>query len=211
MATVTRENISNLHDKITVKLSKEDYMPSFEKSLKQYAKQANVPGFRKGMVPAGMVRKMYGQSIFGDEVFRTAGKQLEDYLQGEKLAIFAQPMMIPSTEPLKVDMNEPGDVDFDFEVGLKPDFEITPIKNKQTLTKYTIEVSDKMIEDETERIRRRYGKVEDQESINSKEDIIYATYEACDADGNVATESQKVEDTVLLEKLPAKLQENLVR
>ena len=210
MATVTRENISNLHDKITVKLSKEDYMPSFEKSLKQYAKQANVPGFRKGMVPAGMVRKMYGQSIFGDEVFRTAGKQLEEYLQGEKLAIFAQPMMIPSTEPLKVDMNEPGDVDFDFEVGLKPDFEITPIKNKQTLTKYSIEVSDKMIEDETERIRRRYGKVEDQETINSKDDIIYATYEACDADGNVAAESQKVEDTVLLEKLPVKLQEKLM-
>ena len=126
---------------------------------------------------------------------------MEEYLQGEKLAIFAQPMMIPSTEPLKVDMNEPGDVDFDFEVGLKPDFEITPIKNKQTLTKYSIEVSDKMIEDETERIRRRYGKVEDQETINSKDDIIYATYEACDADGNVAAESQKVEDTVLLEKL----------
>src|SRR5690606_42023812 len=115
MATVTRENIGTLHDKITVKLSKEDYWPSFEKSLKQYAKQANVPGFRKGMVPSGMVRKMYGQSIFGDEVLRTAGKQLEEYLQGEKLAIFAQPMVIPAKEPLNVDMNTPGDVDFDFE------------------------------------------------------------------------------------------------
>ena len=64
MATVTRENIGNLHEKITVKLAKEDYLPSFEQSLKQYAKSANVPGFRKGMVPAGMVKKMYGQSIF---------------------------------------------------------------------------------------------------------------------------------------------------
>jgi len=209
MATVTRENIGNLHDKITVKLSKEDYMPSFEKSLKQYAKQANVPGFRKGNVPAGMVRKMYGQSIFGDEVFRSAGKQLEDYMKEEKLAIFAQPMLIPGKEPLKIDMNNPGEVDFDFEIGLKPEFDIVPLKNKTALTKYKIEVSDKMIEDETDRIRRRYGKVEDQETINSKDDIIYAAYELCDADGNVAEESQKVEDTVLLEKLPAKLQELL--
>ncbi|HTN46159.1 MAG TPA: trigger factor [Flavipsychrobacter sp.] len=210
MATVTRENIGNLHDKITVKLTKEDYMPSFEKSLKQYAKQANVPGFRKGMVPAGMVRKMYGQSLFGDEVLRSAGKQLEDYLQGEKLAIFAQPMLVPNAEPLKIDMNAPVDVDFSFEIGLKPDFEITPLKNKTKLTKYKIEVTDKMVEDETERIRRRYGKVEDQETIQTKDDIIYATYELCDADGNVAAESQKVEDTVLLEKVPAKLREKLM-
>lgn len=209
MATVTRETIGNLHDKIVVKLTKEDYMPSFEKSLKQYAKQANVPGFRKGMVPAGMVRKMYGQSIFSDEVLRSAGKKLEDYLQGEKLAIFAQPMVMPAKEPMKIDMNNPGDVDFDFEIGLKPDFEITPLKNKTKLTKYQIDVTDKMVEDETERIRRRYGKVEDQETINTKDDIIYATYEFCDANGNVAEESQKVEDTVLLEKLPAKLQEKL--
>lgn len=210
MATVTRENIGKLHDKITVKLTKEDYMPSFEKSLKQYAKQANVPGFRKGMVPAGMVRKMYGQSLFGDEVLRTAGKQLEDYLRGEKLAIFAQPMVMPMAEPLNIDMNNPGDADFDFEIGLKPDFEITLLKNKTKLTKYKIEVSDKMIEDETDRIRRRYGKVEDRETINSKDDIIYAAYELCDAEGNVAAESEKTEDTVLLEKLPAGLQEKLM-
>lgn len=117
MATVSRESIGALHDKITVKLTKEDYLPSFEKSLKQYAKQANVPGFRKGMVPAGMVRKMYGQSLFGDEVFRSAGKQLEDYLQQEKVAIFAQPMIMPGAEKINLDMNNPSEIDFSFEVG----------------------------------------------------------------------------------------------
>src|SRR5690606_8427608 len=124
MATVTRENIGTLHDKITVKLSKEDYWPSFEKSLKQFAKQANVPGFRKGMVPAGMIRKMYGQSIFGDEVIRTAGRELEDYLKKENLKIFAQPMITANEEKINLDMNQPAEVDFSFEIGLKPDFEI---------------------------------------------------------------------------------------
>jgi len=209
MATVTREHIGDLHEKITVKLTKEDYWPSFEKSLKQYAKQANVPGFRKGMVPAGMVRKMYGQSLFGDEVLRSAGKQLEDYLQNEKLAIFAQPMIIPNEEKINLDMNNPSEVDFSFEVGLKPDFEIPALKNNTPLTKYKVTVGDKMLEDEIERISRRYGKVEDQETISTKDDLVYTTYELSDADGNIAAESQKVEDTELFEKFPAKLQDLL--
>lgn len=210
MATVTRENIGNLHDKIVVKLAKEDYWPSFEKSLKQYAKNANVPGFRKGMVPAGMVKKMYGQSIFSDEVLRTAGSKLDDYLKNEQVAIFAQPMVMPNEQPMRLDMNEPSDVDFSFEIGLKPDFEITPLKNKQALTRYKVSVADKMVDDEIERIQRRYGKAEDQESVTNKDNIIYAKYEACDADGNVLAESQMVEDTVLLEKMPVKLQEMLM-
>lgn len=210
MATVTRENIGTLHDKITVKLTKEDYMPSFEKSLKQYAKTANIPGFRKGNVPAGMVKKMYGQSIFGDEVLRAAGFKLEEYLKNEQVSIFAQPMVMPNEKPLSLDMNAPIDVDFAFEVGVKPEFEISAIKNKAALTKYKVAIADKMVDDETERITKRYGNAETQPEVTSKDDIIYSKYELCDAEGNVAAESKMVEDTVLLEKLPAKLQEMLM-
>lgn len=210
MATVTRENIGTLHDKITVKLTKEDYMPSFEKSLKQYAKTANIPGFRKGNVPSGMVKKMYGQSIFGDEVLRAAGSKLEEYLKNEQVSIFAQPMVMPNEKPLSLDMNAPIDVDFAFEVGVKPEFEISATKNKAALTKYKVAIADKMVDDETERITKRYGNAETQPEVTSKDDIIYSKYELCDADGNVAAESKMVEDTVLLEKLPAKLQEMLM-
>lgn len=209
MATVTREKIGELHDKITVKLAKEDYMPSFEKSLKHYAKSANVPGFRKGMVPAGMVRKMYGQSVFSDEVLRAAGSKLEEYLKNESVSIFAQPMVVPNEAPTRLDMNTTEEVDFAFEVGLKPDFQINDL-GKVNLTRYKIQVADKMLNDEIDRIQRRYGKAEAIAEVGSKEDIIYCKYEQCDAEGNIAADPQMVEDTVLMEKLPAKLQEMLM-
>lgn len=202
MATVSRESIAPLHDKITVKLAKEDYLPSFEKSLKQYAKQANVPGFRKGMVPAGMVKKMYGQSLFTDEVLRQASRELETYLNNEKVAIFAQPMAIPTEEPLRLDMNAPADVDLQFEIGLKPELEIPAFSNGTTLTKYKIAASDKMLDDEIDRIQRRFGKEENPETITSKENILYATIEA--------TGSTPIEAVRLIENLPAKLQEQLI-
>jgi trigger factor len=89
MANVTRENLGELNDKIIVTLSKEDYLPDFEKSLKKYAKTANIPGFRKGMIPVGLIKKMYGQSVFSEEIMRQVEKSLFDYLQNEKLDIFA--------------------------------------------------------------------------------------------------------------------------
>jgi len=207
MATVTRENIGTLHDKITVKLAKDDYMPSFEKTLKQYAKTANVPGFRKGMVPSGMLRKMYGQSVFNEEVIRVAGKQLEDYMKKEQMAIFAQPMILPPSENYTLNMNTPSDVDFSFEVGLKPEFDIASVISNAHLTRYKIPVTDKLMDDEMDRIRRRSGNVDSQNEVTDKENIIYSTYEVCDAAGNVAADAQKIEDTEVLDKMPAKLKE----
>lgn len=208
MATVTRENLGTLHDKVTVKLVKEDYLPNFEKTLKNYAKTANVPGFRKGMVPAGMVRKMVGQNIFNEEVIRTAGKQLEDFLRGEKVSIFAQPMMMANTTPARLDINNPVDVDFAFEIGIKPDFELTAIKNNHVLPAYKINVTEKMMDDELERIKRRFGKVESQETVGNKEDIIYCNFQKVDDAGIVNGDT--IEETVVLDKMPAKLQETLM-
>lgn len=210
MATVTRENIGNLHDKITVKLAKEDYMPSFDKALKQYAKQANVPGFRKGMVPAGMVRKMYGQSLFGEEVIRTASRQLEEYLNNEKVAIFAQPMILPNEHQTRLDMNAPAEVDFAFEIGVKPEISIPALDSGKVLTRYKVTITDKLIDDEVDRIVRRFGKVESQDTITHKENVVYATYQACTPAGEPLDGAEAKEDTILLDKLPAKLQEQLM-
>lgn len=209
MATVTRETISNLHDKVTVKLAKEDYVPSFEKQLKQYAKTINVPGFRKGMVPSGMVRKMYGQSIFTDEVLRAAGTRIEEYLREEKLQIFAQPMAMADDAPKGLDMNNPAEVDFSFEIGLKPEISI-PELSKTSLTHYKVGVSDKLLDDEIVRLQRRFGKPEPQDKVTSKEDIIYSKFELCDADGNLVEGAELIEDTELMDKLPVNIQEQIM-
>src|SRR4051812_21334414 len=117
MPTVERENIGLLTDKLTVKVKKEDYLPSFEKKLKEYSKTANIPGFRKGMVPAGMIKKMYGAGIYSDEILKTVEKELYTYLNEEKPDIFAQPLPL-ETDLSKMDLNNPTDYDFGFEIGL---------------------------------------------------------------------------------------------
>ena len=123
MATVTKENVGLLHDKLTLTLGKEDYLPAFEKSLKDHSKKANIPGFRKGMVPAGLIKKMYGNSLFTDEVLRTIDSELIKYLEKEKLDIFAQPL--PDEINLRqLDVNNPADYHFPFEIGMKPQFDL---------------------------------------------------------------------------------------
>ena len=145
MASVTRENIGLLNDKLTVQLSKEDYYSGFEQSLKKYAKTANISGFRKGMVPAGLVKKMYGQGVFSDEILRKVEAELNAYMNQEKLEIFAQPLPLEN-DARTLDMNNPVDYSFAFEVGLKPDFTVDPKTIK--VTRYNITVTDTMVQEE---------------------------------------------------------------
>src|SRR5574343_224281 len=148
MATITRENIGQLTDKLTVTVGKNDYFARFEQSLKKYAKTANIPGFRKGMVPAGLVKKMYGQSVFTDEVLRTVETELNQYMTKEAIDIFAQPLPLDN-DATGLNMNNPADYTFSFEIGLKPSFDLD-IKNVK-VTRYVIEVTEDMVNDEIAR------------------------------------------------------------
>ena len=94
MATISQQNIGLQHEKITIQLVKEDYLPSVQKSLKKISKDAAIPGFRKGMVPIGHVKKLYGQSVFTDEILKVAGAKLEEHLVQTKAEIFARPIRI---------------------------------------------------------------------------------------------------------------------
>ncbi|HNP53242.1 MAG TPA: trigger factor family protein, partial [Ferruginibacter sp.] len=196
MATIERENIGLLTDKITVKIKKEDYLPSFEKKLKEYSKQANIPGFRKGMVPAGLIKKMYGPSIFSDEVLRTVEKELYTYLSTEKPDIFAQP--IPATnESVNMDVNQPTDYHFGFEIGLKPAFEL-PSLSKGKFTLHTVEVTDAMVNEEIDRMQIKGGKMTEPETIDQDENVLNVKFSESDADGNIAEGGIVKDNSVLL-------------
>src|SRR3954468_18277745 len=151
MATVERENIGVLTDKITVKISKEDYLPAFEKKLKEYSKTANIPGFRKGMVPAGMIKKMYGNSIFTDEILKTVEKELYNYLNTEKPEIFAQPLPL-TNDVAQMDINNPADYEFGFEMGLKPDYSLAEI-GKAKVVLHKVKATDAMVGEEISRMQ----------------------------------------------------------
>ncbi len=170
MATVTRENIGELNDKLTVKVGKEDYLPSFEKSLKQYGKSANLPGFRKGMVPAGLIKKMHGQSVFTEEVLRAVEKELTRYMSDEKLEIFGQPLPLPENDPGQLDMSRPAEYSFGFEIGLKPDFQVADLSS-ETVTEYKIEVTGEMVDQQLERLQKAYGKKKDPDGGEEDENI----------------------------------------
>ena len=209
MATVKRENIGVLNDKITVTVSKEDYFPPFEKALKQYAKSANIPGFRKGMVPSGVIKKMHGPAVYTEEVLRSIEKGLVDYLEQEKLDIFAQPLPAADNDPGSLDMNNPAEYSFHFEVGLKPSFEL-PDLNAIPLKRYKIEVPAEMIEEELERLKVRHGKMTEPETIATDEDVLNVKFEESDAEGNVIENGIFKDNSLLLKYFSATFKEQLI-
>jgi trigger factor len=198
MATVSRQNEALLTDKITVQVRKEDYYPAFEKSLKNYSKQAKIPGFRPGMVPMQVVKKMYGSSVFTEEVLRTVEKEINGYLEQEKPEIFAQPLPSEDNGDIlrKLDMNQPGDYSFSFEIGLKPQFEIADLKSA-TITRRKVEITDEMLEEEISRLQTRYGNMKDLEAVENDQCVLNLTFTEVDAEGN-AIEGGITKDNSLL-------------
>ncbi|HEV7330657.1 MAG TPA: trigger factor [Flavisolibacter sp.] len=182
MATVTQQDVAPLHKQLNVTLQKEDYLPSFEKSLKDYSKKANIPGFRKGMVPAGLIKKMYGSSLFTDEVLRTVDKEVFRYLEQEKLDIFAQPLPVDMNLQ-QLDVNSPADYTFTFEVGMKPAVQL-PDLGQQNLKRYQVNITDEMVAEEVERLRSRYGNMSEPESVEVDETVLNVTFVETDEAGN---------------------------
>jgi trigger factor len=196
MATVTKENIGLLHDKLIVKLEKTDYMPSFEKALKEHSKKANIPGFRKGMVPAGLIKKMYGTSLFMDEVLKSVDRELISFLQNDKMDIFAQPLPL-ETDIRQIDVNNPSDYSFHFEIGLKPEFDL-PDLAKANITRYVVTVTGEMISKEVDRLQNRNGHMKDEETVTTEENVLNVNFIESDAEGNEIEGGIKKDNSVLV-------------
>ena len=163
---ITRENVDALNAVVRVDIAKEDYSAKVEKILTDYRKTANIPGFRKGQVPMGMVKKQYGKAILVDEVNKLLQDALNKYLTEEKLDVLGQPLPKPQ-DPINWDADT---LSFEFELGLAPEFEVT-LKGKEAITQYNVIADDKMINEQVERIQKQYGKLISQSVIEKNSEI----------------------------------------
>lgn len=208
MAVVTQENIGLYHEKISISLSKEDYMPSVDKAIKQYSKNASIPGFRKGMVPQGLIRKMYGQSVFADEVMRVAGTKLEEHLIENKAEIFARPLPVASQDKLEFDINTPKDFVFEFEIGTKPVFNIPIIEQKQTVDLYKVIVTHEMLDQEVDNMLYKAGEMTDPEEVTEEDNVLNVTFTNASQEGE-STEEPK-DNSLLVKYFTPEMQAKLM-
>lgn len=208
MASVTREQIGNLHDKLVVQVAKDDYLPAFEKSIKKYSKQANIPGFRKGMVPTGMIKKMYGGAVFQEEVIKSVENELRQYLEKEKPEIFAQPLPLDEDSKFSLDFNQPDEYQFPFEIGLKPEVSLDALATGK-FTRYKLEMKDEMVNEKIEELITQKGTLNDIEAISAPENVINITFNQCDAEGNPVAEGINNQNSLLIKYFSEDTQKEL--
>lgn len=151
---VSRKDIDKLNSVLKIEIDKKDYGSNVDKVLVDYKKKANIPGFRKGHTPIGLIKKQYGLSIKVDEVNKLMQKGLNDFLTKEKLAILGNPIPKDNKE-LDWSLDE---MFFEFEIGLSPEFEVS-LKNKKAIESFEIEADSKMINSQIENIQNQYGKL----------------------------------------------------
>jgi len=163
---ITKESVDALNAVVKVDIVADDYQSKVNEVLNDYRKKANIPGFRKGHVPMGMVKKQYGKSIMIDEVNKLLQDSLNKFLVEEKLDILGNPLP-------KVSENFSWDAEtlsFEFELGLAPEFTVD-LTSKKKVTEYNITVDDALIDKEVENLQSRYGKMSAVEVIGEKTNV----------------------------------------
>ena len=159
---IKHENTDTLNAVVKVDIQKDDYQPKVDKILKDYKKSANVPGFRKGHVPLGLIKKQYGKAVLVDEVNKLLQDALNKYITEEKLDILGNPL--PKAQD-DFDWNKE-DYQFEFELGLVPDFEVN-LTPKKGIRHFKIEADKDMIDNQIKSIRKQYGKLVSQNEVKS--------------------------------------------
>ena len=197
---ITKEQIDDLNAVVKVAISKEDYQDKVELILKDYRKQANIPGFRKGQVPMGLIKKQYGKAVLVDEVNKLLQDNLGKYLSEEKLDVLGNPLP-KQQENFDWDKDQ---LDFEFELGLAPSFDVQ-LKTKKAVTQYKIVADKKMIEEQVDRIQKQYGKLVSKTQVGPKDEVS-GTFknEAEDIDQRSTVEISEIKGKKALEALLGK-------
>ncbi len=163
---IVREQREENNSLIRVTVGEEDYREAVEKSLRDYRRKANIPGFRPGMVPMGIIKKMYGKGVLAEQAYRTASNSVFEYLQKENIDYLGD--VIPSEEQGDFDFENGTEFEFLFEIGEAPEIKLE-LSEKDKLTYNAIKIDEKMHGDYRSNFLRRFGRLADAEEVTSDE------------------------------------------
>lgn len=192
---VSFQNIDKVSGLLTVKLEKADYQEKVDKSLKTFRQKAQIPGFRKGMVPMSLVKKMYGKSVIAEEVNKLLSEKVYDYIKSNNVNMLGEPL--PNEEKQQViDFDTMEEFEFVFDIALAPEFK-AEVSNTDKVDYYTIEVTDEMVENQVKAYTQRNGKY-DQVSAYEDNDMLKGLIAELDENGNTKESGIQVEGAVLM-------------
>ena len=175
---ISKENIDALNAVIKIELSAADYQTQVDAKLANYRKTADMPGFRKGKVPMGVINKRYAVPVKIEEINKVLSDTLTNYVVAEKLDILGNPLPKDGSH---INWESQNDFSFEYEIGLAPDFEVQ-ISQKNKVDYYTIKADTVMIDRYAEDIAKRYGKMSNPAIVQDK-DLIYGTFLELDVNG----------------------------
>lgn len=191
------QNVSEVKGMLTVKLAKADYEPKVEKALKAFRQKANVPGFRPGMVPMGLIKKQYGSAIKAEEINKMLQEAVYGYLKENKVDMLGEPL--PNEDQQKtIDFDTMEELEFLYDIALAPQFDATLTAN-DTIPYYTITVTDEMVDNQVNMYTQRNGRYEKVEEY-ADNDMVKGLMCQLDEAGNTVEGGIQAEDAVVLPK-----------
>ena len=191
---ITKTNINDLQASLKVVVTPEDYQEKVDKILTDYRKTAEIPGFRKGKIPKGMIKKQYGTAVLVDEVNKLLQEELYKYITEEKVKVLGSPMPNNSQE---VDWENDTTFNFDFEIGLAPELDVK-ITKKDKVNYYKIQADKKIVDQYSNDIAKRFGKMSNPE-VSKDGDLVFCEIVQLDVDGNVMNNGVRNEATVSMD------------
>ena len=192
---VSLQNIDKVSALLTVKLEKADYQEKVGKSLKSFRQKAQIPGFRKGMVPMSLVKKMYGKSALAEEVNKLLSETVYKYIQDNKVNILGEPLPNEDKQQ-EIDFDTMEEFEFLFDIALAPEFK-AEVSAKDKVDYYTIEVTDEMVDNQVKAYTQRNGKY-DKVDVYEDNDMLKGLLAELDEEGNTKEGGIQVEGAVMM-------------
>ncbi len=185
MAQVNKEERADQTAVLTITVQKTDYESQYNDQLKQYRRDGNFKGFRKGKAPMGFIKKLYGKSLLVNVVHHNLQNSLMDFLREEEMDFLGQPIPLEDNEEMDLDPNQLEDYSFKFEVGLAPSFELAGLEESKSFEVFKVKVPEERIDEELNQARERLGELKEVDGPIEKSDVVQIEAKELNEDGEI--------------------------